>query len=204
MIVLGNFMIRPWIMNCDVKYQQLACRSEMETRAKELIEMIASPVLLPMAIKYASKLGRIHLAEKLGELLPQLEEQERARERQAIEVEAEAVQLLQNSPMNATLLLGGGSIANGGSNRSLDSGTSITPRPLLVSQQKRNPFKRGLSAQVNTPKSSPLSHLTSKAVGFDDSQTTTAEVDDDTSFEVADKSHDSENKPKHAVRMESH
>lgn len=47
----------------------------MEARAKELIEMIASPQLLPLAVKYASKLGRIHLADKLGELLPQLEEQ---------------------------------------------------------------------------------------------------------------------------------
>lgn len=169
----------------------------METRAKELIEMIASPALLPLAIKYASKLGRIHLAEKLGELMPQLEEQERARDRQAIAVETEAIQLLQSSPMSATLLLGGGGgNANGAAS---DVGASITPRPLLVSQQKRNPFKRGLSAQVNTPKSSPLSHLTSKAVGFDDSQTTTTEDDASSTLEVADQSHDSENKPKNAV-----
>lgn len=47
----------------------------MEARAKELIEMLASPQLLPLAIKYAGKLGRIHLAEKLGELLPQFQEQ---------------------------------------------------------------------------------------------------------------------------------
>lgn len=53
---------------------QLACRSEMEARAKELIEMIASPALLPLAIKYASKLGRIHLAEKLSEMQPVFEE----------------------------------------------------------------------------------------------------------------------------------
>lgn len=47
----------------------------MEARAKELIEMIASPLLLPLAIRYASKLGRMHLAEKLEELMPQIEEQ---------------------------------------------------------------------------------------------------------------------------------
>lgn len=46
----------------------------MESRAKELIEMIASPALLPLAIKYASKLGRIHLAEKLSEMQPVFEE----------------------------------------------------------------------------------------------------------------------------------
>lgn len=46
----------------------------MESRAKELIEMIASPALLPLAIKYASKLGRIHLAEKLSEMQPAFEQ----------------------------------------------------------------------------------------------------------------------------------
>lgn len=60
---------------------QFACRSEHEPRAKELIEMIALPTLLPLAIKYASKLGRIHLAEKLGELMPQFEENEKEREK---------------------------------------------------------------------------------------------------------------------------
>lgn len=54
---------------------QIACRTEMEARAKELIEMLASPHILPLAIKYAGKLGRLHLAEKLGELLPQFQEQ---------------------------------------------------------------------------------------------------------------------------------
>lgn len=63
-----------------LKLFSIACRSEMEARAKELIEMIASPALLPLAAKYASKLGRIHLAEKLGELLPRFVEKERERE----------------------------------------------------------------------------------------------------------------------------
>lgn len=63
-----------------IKLFAIACRSEMESRAKELIEMIALPSLLPLATKYASKLGRIHLAEKLSELLPQFEEQQKERE----------------------------------------------------------------------------------------------------------------------------
>lgn len=69
---------------------QLACRSENEVRAKELVEMIASPNLLPLAIKYANKLGRIHLSAKLSELMPQFEEQvgrteyERNREKKSI------------------------------------------------------------------------------------------------------------------------
>lgn len=140
-------------------------------RAKELIEMIATPVLLPLAIKYASKLGRIHLAEKLGELVPQFEELERESEKQSATIEAEAMRLLQTAPMGATLLLNGG---QGGAQRS-DVGSSIVPRPLFISQQKRNPFKRGLTGSLSG-KSSPvaanvLSHLTSKAVGFDESQT---------------------------------
>lgn len=53
----------------------MACRSENEVRAKELVEMTASPNLLPLAIKYANKLGRIHLSAKLSELMPQFEEQ---------------------------------------------------------------------------------------------------------------------------------
>lgn len=78
----------------------------METRAKELIEMIASPALLPLAIKYASKLGRIHLSEKLGELMPHFEQIEREKEKNQNDLEIEVINLLQNSPMGATMLLG--------------------------------------------------------------------------------------------------
>lgn len=180
----------------------------MESRAKELIEMIASPVLLPLAIKYASKLGRIHLAEKLGEMMPQLEEQEREREKQSEAIETEAINLLQNSPMNATLLLTGGSSAQR-DRQSASAAATIAPRPLIVSQQKRNPFKRsGLSGAAAALKSSPasasksLSHLTSKAVGFDDSQAT-EEIGDSTEppteTTVDNKSPNSENKPRNGV-----
>lgn len=78
----------------------------MEVRALELIEMIASSQLLPLSIKYAQKLNRIHLAEKLNELLPQFEEHEREKEKHLSNVALEAVQLIQNSPMGATMLLG--------------------------------------------------------------------------------------------------
>lgn len=62
-------------------FYQLACHSENETRAKEFIEMLALPSLIPLVMKYATKLGRIHLADKLGELIPQFEENEREREK---------------------------------------------------------------------------------------------------------------------------
>lgn len=179
----------------------------MESRAKELIEMIASPVLLPLAIKYASKLGRIHLAEKLGELMPQLEELEREREKRSEAVETEAVNLLQNSPMNATLLLAGCSSAQR-DRQTANVAATLTPRPLIVSQQKRNPFKRSGLGGATTLKSSPassnsLSHLTSKAVGFDDTQATEETFDFTETMDEpigGNKSPNSENKSRNGVR----
>lgn len=82
---------------------QIACRSESEPRAKELIEIIAMPALLPLVIKYATKLGRIHLAEKLGELLPQFEEQEKEREKYD-ENEAANELLLSTPTLNGNLI----------------------------------------------------------------------------------------------------
>lgn len=41
---------------------------------------------------------------------------------------------------------------------------------MAISQTKRNPFKRaGLSA-ISKPVTNPLSHLTDKAIGFNDTQ----------------------------------
>lgn len=47
---------------------QLACRSEIEPRAIELMELLKDDRLLPLAAKYASRLGRMHLADKLSNL----------------------------------------------------------------------------------------------------------------------------------------
>lgn len=85
-----------------IKLFAIACRGEMEARAKELIETLASPHLLPLAIKYASKLGRIHLAEKLGELLPQFKEQEKERDR--YEEGEQATDMLLDSPATENLI----------------------------------------------------------------------------------------------------
>lgn len=74
----------------------------MEARAKELIEMLALPHLLPLAIKYASKLGRIHLAEKLNELLPHFEREEK--ERNQYDESESASNLLLNTPVASPLI----------------------------------------------------------------------------------------------------
>lgn len=65
--------------------------------------MLAKPALLPLVIKYASKLNRFHLAEKLGELAPQFEEQEKEHEKYD-ENEA-ASELLLSTPVSAQNLI---------------------------------------------------------------------------------------------------
>ncbi|XP_043643246.1 WD repeat and HMG-box DNA-binding protein 1 [Drosophila teissieri] len=67
-----------------IKLFALACSSECETRARELIESIACTDLLQLAVKYATKRGRIHLSDRLCELLPQLEAVQEARKQQTL------------------------------------------------------------------------------------------------------------------------
>lgn len=76
--------------------------------------MIAMPSLLELVIKYATKLGRIHLAEKLGELLPQFEEHEKNREK--YEENEAANELLLSTPIVGSTL-----------NRSNNSTPTIVP-----------------------------------------------------------------------------
>lgn len=119
-----------------------ACRIELEMRAKELIEMIASPKLVPLAEKFASKLGRIHLSDKLKELLPKLEEQSNDRENEIKAMEIDALNIIEGSPLNAGLLL-----MQSKSIKETPSG-KLVPKTMVLSNQKRNPFKR-LSVQSN-------------------------------------------------------
>jgi hypothetical protein len=62
---------------------------------------------------------------------------------------------------------------------------------MLISQQKRNPFKKTSSATsaAQDNKASPLSHLTGKAVGFadeEDSQVLATPLNDSSSKTAAD------------------
>lgn len=128
--------------------------------------MIALPSLMPLVIKYASKLGRIHLAEKLGELLPQFEEKEKEREKYD-ENEA-ASELLLSTPTSAQNLIR----ANQGKN----STPSIVPKPLSISQLKRNPFKKTPTSS-GKPANSAFKHLTATAIGFDSQETPDMDFD---------------------------
>ncbi|XP_013135279.1 PREDICTED: WD repeat and HMG-box DNA-binding protein 1 [Papilio polytes] len=59
-----------------LKLFALACRSEIEQRGLELMELLKDEKLLPLAAKYASRLGRVHLADKLSDLADRWREAE--------------------------------------------------------------------------------------------------------------------------------
>lgn len=46
----------------------MACRSEDERRAIEIIELLQDHNLCMLAARYASRLGKLHLADKLSDL----------------------------------------------------------------------------------------------------------------------------------------
>ena len=48
---------------------QLACRSEHEYRAVEMCNLMPSYHVAQLALKYASKLGKMHLADKVSEVV---------------------------------------------------------------------------------------------------------------------------------------
>lgn len=84
----------------------MTCLSQLELRAKEIIEIIAQPGLLQLAITYATMVRRKKkLAKNLNELVPQFEELERERKKHSTAITEEALKLLNNVPMNASLLL---------------------------------------------------------------------------------------------------
>lgn len=84
--------------------------------------MLALPSLLPLAIKYASKLGRIHLAEKLSELSPQFDE--KAQESEKYDENEAARDLLLSTPTSSSNLIR--------SNQEKNSTPSVVPVSLLT------------------------------------------------------------------------
>merc|ERR1719319_1692353 len=60
---------------CLMKLFALACRSDHESRAVEVCRLMPNVESIQLAIKYAAKLRRIHLASKLGELAMEVQEE---------------------------------------------------------------------------------------------------------------------------------
>uniref|UniRef100_A0A336LWJ2 CSON003924 protein n=1 Tax=Culicoides sonorensis TaxID=179676 RepID=A0A336LWJ2_CULSO len=143
-----------------IKLFALALKSELENRARELIDLVALPEIIPAAAKYASGLGRIHLAQKLQDSFSVVEERQKKIEEKLNEPEPEMVP-------NALL--------NGNSNNPLLSSSPIIgPGPILKPRSiaGRNPFRKmntsGSSTaniQQNT-KSNAFSHLSDMALGY--------------------------------------
>ncbi|XP_005186548.2 WD repeat and HMG-box DNA-binding protein 1 [Musca domestica] len=149
--ILEDSMLRASMMSMDnaektiketaIKLFALACRSEMEMRAKELIETISCTDLLMLAVKYATKLGRIHLSDRLSELLPQIEEEQQSREQEEQLVE-------QSLPASPLILL------KAYQNGSSSSSNKLAPKSMDLGSTKKSTLKR--FAFSNSPSSSPL------------------------------------------------
>ncbi|XP_061399912.1 WD repeat and HMG-box DNA-binding protein 1 [Musca vetustissima] len=147
--ILEDSMLRASVMSVDssektiketaIKLFALACRSEMEMRAKELIETIACTDLLMLAVKYATKLGRIHLSDRLSELLPQIEEEQQSREQEEQLVE-------QSLPASPLILL------KAYQNGSASSSNKLAPKSMDLGSAKKSTLKR--FAFSNSPTSS--------------------------------------------------
>lgn len=132
---------------------QLACRSEIELRARDLIEMIGSPALIPLAAKYANKLGRIHLAEKLSDMMPRVLEMEREK---AKEVEMEYLEETYTPSMSQVSVIPS----------SLPSPVIVAPKLIKPGAGRRNPFKKSLGSNSASSSPNPIKHLTDSIVGL--------------------------------------
>lgn len=127
-------------------------------RARDLIEMIGSPALIPLAAKYANKLGRIHLAEKLSEMMPRVLEMEREKEREVVH-EQEYVEESQSMSQVSVIP------------SSMPSPVIVAPKLIKPGSGRRNPFKKaggggfgGSSSASSSP--NPIKHLTDSIVGL--------------------------------------
>jgi len=58
---------------------QLSARSEREFRALEVCEMMGDPHTLQLAVKYASRLRYMQLAQRISELASRQQEEEEAK-----------------------------------------------------------------------------------------------------------------------------
>ncbi|XP_049691894.2 WD repeat and HMG-box DNA-binding protein 1 [Helicoverpa armigera] len=140
-----------------LKLFALACRSEIEQRALELMELLKDDRLLPLAAKYASRLGRVHLADKLTNLA------------ETWDKEADKLNVAQNShfqeldtqetydvtnteqDLNASLI-----IPQKVKEKKVESETALRPVPIISSPGRaRNIFKKKATSSKDAQ--SPLS-----------------------------------------------
>ncbi|CAH0592617.1 unnamed protein product [Chrysodeixis includens] len=139
-----------------LKLFALACRSEIEQRALELMELLKDDRLLPLAAKYASRLGRVHLADKLTNLAETWEKDDKlnvAQNSHFTELDTQETYDVTNAEedLNASLI-----IPQKVKEKKLEAETSLKPVPIKSSPGRaRNIFKKQASSTKNGP--SPLS-----------------------------------------------
>ncbi|XP_049875326.1 WD repeat and HMG-box DNA-binding protein 1 [Pectinophora gossypiella] len=138
-----------------LKLFALACRSEIEQRALELMELLKDERLLPLAAKYASRLGRMHLAEKLTNLADSWERDDRlnvAQNSHFAELDTQETYDVTNTEqdLNSSLII------PQKAKEKKESVNAIKPVPIKSSPGgARNPFKKQQEAVKNVQ--SPLS-----------------------------------------------
>ncbi|XP_073957413.1 chromosome transmission fidelity 4 [Choristoneura fumiferana] len=140
-----------------LKLFALACRNEIEQRAVELMELLKDDQLLPFAAKYASRLGRSHLADKLANLAESWERDadklNTAQNSHFVALDTQETYDVTNSEqdLNASLI-----IPVKTKEKKAETITPIRPVPIKSSPAGiRNPFKKQQDNAKNVQ--SPLS-----------------------------------------------
>ena len=72
--------VRQSEVECIMQLFALACRSDHESRAIEVASLMPNVETLQLAIKYAANVRRVALADKLGKLAMDLQEQQEREE----------------------------------------------------------------------------------------------------------------------------
>lgn len=142
-----------------LKLFSMAMNVELESRAFEIVELIAEKKLIELAAKYSSQKGRMHLTNKITKLLHEHEEKEAEKFNfsNALENNEKAfTEMYDKTPI-------------GKNDNLLQSTPIIVPRPMM-SQKKANPFAKKPNDK-STASLAALNHLTKKSIVYNDSVT---------------------------------
>lgn len=171
------------IVSKGLKLFSSAINSELESRAFEIVELIANKTLIELAAKYASQKGRIHMANKISKLLTDFEEKEKQKQALLSELEQDDEVFSEAYELETPKAQG---------KRIQETSTPlIAPKPMISQKKSANPFKKSSAGKTSTP-TSALSHLTKKSIGYnesavhsDDENTPTNNVSSKTNRSVA-------------------
>ncbi|CAL4136064.1 unnamed protein product, partial [Meganyctiphanes norvegica] len=130
-----------------IKLFALACRTERESRALEICQLMPSHQTVQLCIKYAGKQRRIQLAEKLGELASQKMDEEY--EKQAAKEREEGLELYSGSGIRRMQW-------NDGEEEEDEEDSQTQHTQEEESSTSDNPLLSAVQRRENTPKGSHL------------------------------------------------